>query len=88
MSVTTRTIVADCTSGDGSQLIISTEVRDEEVALSFTIKPGAEGMDSCVRLGSDALEELITFQNLESARYAAEWETTAEDEDEDEGVPS
>lgn len=85
MSATTRTIVADCTSGDGSQLIITTEVQDEEVALSFTVKPGAEGMDPTVRVGIEALAELIGFQNLESVRYSAEWHS--EDEDEEEDLP-
>lgn len=83
MSATTRTIVADCTSGDGSQLIITTEVQDEEVALSFTVKPGAEGMDPCVRVGIEALAELIGFQNLESVRYRSVWPSNEDDEDED-----
>lgn len=80
MSATTRSIVADCTSGDGSQLTITTEVQDEEVALSFTIKPGADGMQATVRVSSEALVELIGFQSLENAGYRAEYVTADQDE--------
>lgn len=81
MSATTRSIVADCTSGDGSQLTITTEVQDEEVALSFTIKPGADDMQATVRVSSEALVELIGFQSLENARYRAEYVTADQDEE-------
>lgn len=81
MSATTRSIIADCTSGDGSQLSITTEIQDEEVALSFTIKPAAEGMEATVRLSSEALVELIGFQNMENARYRAEYVTAKADEE-------
>lgn len=82
MSWTVRTITADCASGDGSQLIISTEGQAEDQALQFTVKPGEGVEPPCVRIGIQELAELIGFQNLESARYNAEWRSDDDDEEE------
>ena len=79
--MTVRTITADCQSEDGSQLIISTEYQNEAHVLSFTVNPGAEGIDSTVRVSAEDLVELLGFQNMENARYRAEYRAADEDEE-------
>lgn len=81
MSATVRTITADCTSGDGSVLIISTLGQDEGAALRFTVKRVEDGYPTAPTavISWESLRELIGFQNLESARYAADWVTADDD---------
>lgn len=80
--MTVRQIIADCQSEDGSKLIVSTEYQNEAHALTFTIEPGAEGIDPAVRVSAEDLVELIGFQNLENARYRSEYRTASQEEEE------
>lgn len=75
--MTVRTITAECTSGDGTTLKVSTSNQAEGTALQFSIG------DQCVWVSRDDLYDLLGFQQTEARAYdQIDW---GDDEDEDEG---
>lgn len=84
MSSTVRTIAADCTSGDGTVLRISTLGQTDDVALQFRIGPdSAEATAAVVYVSPDALSDLMVFLTREQELHDLEFEAPElEDDDE------
>lgn len=81
---TVRTIAAPCTSGDGTVLQISTLGQGPESALRFHIGPAGEESGAMVYVSPEDLADLLVFQVREQELYDLEYDTEAEDDDEEE----
>lgn len=80
MTATTRSITADCQTGDGSLLEVTTDGQDSDAVLRFRVTD-SEGLAGSVMVSEDQLAELIDFLNREGSIYDLEYHVDDEDQE-------
>lgn len=83
MTSTVRSIAADCITGDGSLLEVTTDGQDSDAVLRFRItapEDSGQGVGS-VMVSDDQLAEIIDFLNREGSIYDLEYRDVDEDQE-------